>query len=176
MASESCQHKWSIVNVRNGYLVTEGCAHCGSRQSFFSPEDAPPVDNYAEGDHIWKYMGSAQAVKFDLKCDKCGEVVTLDSVVGMMLCTNCTQDCNAGALSKLVGKEKTWVYVALCADTSHVSGKCVNVEEVRALTEYFNSRIKTPGKKILFVPCSFIPNMDICQGEVIADTGLTDIY
>jgi hypothetical protein len=165
-----------MVNVRNGYLVTEGCAHCGGRLSFFSIEQTPPVDSYVDGDHIWKHLGSSQAVKFDLECTKCGKKVNLDSVVGLMLCTNCTTNCNAGALSTLLGREHTWVYVALCANTTHIEGKCVGLEETRALTEYFNSRIKTPGKKVFFVPCSFVPNMDLCQGEIIADVGLTEIY
>lgn len=176
MAVDNCQHEWSIINIRNGYMVTEGCIHTGARQSFFSLEDNPPIDSYVDGEHLWKYLGSSQAVKFDLECKKCGITVNLDSVVGMMLCTNCMSECNAGALSQLVGRDKTWVYVALCADTSHLSGKCVSLDATRALTEYFNSRIKTPGKQIMFVPCSFVIDMDICQGEVIADTGLTDIY
>ena len=176
MPEETCQHEWRIVNIRNGYIVTEGCAHCGSRLSFFSLGDNPPVDSYTEGDHIWKYLGSAQAVKFDLECTNCGRIVNLDSVVGLMLCTFCNPDCNAGQLSRLVGKDKTWVYVALCSDASHVKGKCVGLEETRTLTEYFNCKIKTPGKSVLFVPCSFIIDIDTCRGEVIADTGLTAIY
>ncbi len=176
MADEKCDHQWSMINVKNGYLVTEGCAHCGARISFFSLEDVPPKDSYTEGPHTWKYLGSSQAVRFDLKCGKCGEVVELKNVVGLMLCTNCDPECNAGSLANLVGKEKTWVYVALCADTTHKGGKCVSDEETRALTEYFNSRITTPGKKVLFVPCKFIRKIDTCRGEIIADTGLTSIY
>jgi hypothetical protein len=176
MAEENSQHEWFIVNVRNGYLVTEGCAQTGARASFFSLEDTPPVDSYVQGEYIWKYLGSAQAVKFDLECEKCGKRINLDSIMGLMLCTNCNPECNAGQLSKLVGKGKTWVYVALCSDTSHTGGKCVDPEETKALTEYFNSKIKTPGKRVLFVPCSFVINFDTCQGEVIADKGLTAIY
>ena len=93
-----------------------------------------------------------------------------------MLCVNCNPECNAGQLTQLIGRGKTWVYVALCSDSSHCAGKCVGHDETRALTQYFNTRLKTPDKNILFVPCNFVINFDTCQGEVIADTGLTAIY
>jgi hypothetical protein len=176
MAEDKCNCEWKMINVRSGYLVTEGCAQTGARRSFFSTEQNPPVDNYVEGEWTWKYMGSSQAIKFDLECTECGRVVNLDSTVGLMLCTNCSDNCNAGAMRELLGGDGAWIYVALCSDTSHTKGKCVDLEATRALTEYFNSRIKSPGKNIFFVPCSFIPNIDVCQGEVIADIGLTEIY
>ena len=176
MSEKNQTHEWSMINVRSGYIVTEGCAQCGARTSFFTREDLPPKDSFVEGKHIWKYRGSSQAVKFDLECRKTGLVVKLDSVVAMMLCTVCDPDCEAGRMARLTGPEKTWVYVSLCADTSHLGGKCSDEKEVKALEEYFNQGIKTPGKRIRFVPCKLISNFDGCLGEIIADTGLTEIY
>lgn len=176
MAGTDFQHDWEMINVRQGYLVTEGCIQTGARQSFFSQENTPPIDKYTEGEYTWKYLGSAQATKFDLKCKKTKEVVKLDSVVAIMLCTECDPLCSAGKLSTICGKDKTWVYVAMCSDSSHEGNKCARDEEVKALTEYFNGRIKTKSKQIMFVPCSFIRNLDTCAGEIIADVGLTDIY
>ncbi|MCD6217215.1 hypothetical protein J7L05_05075 [bacterium] len=175
MTETESQHEWRIINIRNGYLVTERCVETGARQSFFSLEDTPPIDNYTDGEFTWKYLGSAQAVKFDLECAKHKKIVKLDNVVGLMLCTECDPTCNAAQLANIVGENKTWVYVALSEDPSGMS-KAVTQEETRALTEYFNSRIKTPGKKILFVPDSFIKNFDTCKGEIIADMGMTEIY
>ena len=72
--------------------------------------------------------------------------------------------------------EGTWVYVALCADSTHTSGRCVSDAGVNALNEYFNANIKDPDKRIIVVPCTKCKSIDTCQGVVIADTGLTDIY
>ena len=85
-------------------------------------------------------------------------------------------------LSRLVariaadGGRGTWVYVALCADSTHASGKCVSDAGVKALTEYFNGNIKDPDKRIIVVPCIKCKSIDTCEGIVMADTGLTDIY
>ena len=51
-------HRWFMTNVRDGYLVVEGCPECGARSSFFSTEPVPPVDEYHDGRHFWIYLGS----------------------------------------------------------------------------------------------------------------------
>lgn len=171
----TCSHKWSMVNIRNGYLVVEGCHRCTARSSFFSTEPVPPVDDYQEGDHFWTYLGSSQAVKFDLACTECGEVVDLNDMMGLMLSTCRDPECEVGRIASQA-REGTWVYVALCADSTHTSGRCVSDAGVSALNEYFNANIKDPDKRIIVVPCTKCKSIDTCQGVVIADTGLTDIY
>lgn len=171
----TCKHKWSMVNIRNGYLVVEGCHECKARSSFFSTEPVPPVDDYQDGEHFWTYLGSSQAVKFDLACDNCGEVVNLDDMMGLMLSTCQDPECEVARIAAQEGKG-TWVYVALCADSTHASGKCVSDAGIKALTEYFNGNIKDHRKKFIVVPCIKCKSIDTCQGIVIADTGLTDIY
>jgi hypothetical protein len=173
MIRQSGEHEWGITNVRSGWLVTETCLHCGARTSFFSVEERPPLDHFIEGDHDWRTLGSAQAIRFDLACAKTGEVAKLNSVLGLSLCVGCNPECFVGALSKLLVPSGTWVYLALCADPSHASGKCVGPDEVKALTEYFNARITTPGKRVLFLPCSLRRNADQCRGDVVADLGMT---
>jgi len=171
----ACPHNWSMVNIQNGYLVVEGCRHCQARCSFFSTEPVPPVDDYHEGEHYWTYLGSFQAVKFDLGCDDCGEVVDLSDMMGLMLSTCEDPDCEVAGIAAREGKG-TWVYVALCADSTHRSGRCVSDAGIKALADYFNARIKTPGKKAVVVPCRMCKSIDTCEGIVIADTGLTDLY
>ena len=171
----TCSHKWSMVNIRNGYLVVEGCYKCKARASFFSTEPRPPVDDYQDGEHFWTYLGSFQAVKFDLSCDGCREVVDLNDMMGLMLSTCRNPECEVARITAQAGKG-TWVYVALCADSTHASGKCVSDAGVQALTEYFNGNIKDPEKEVIVVPCVKCKSIDTCQGIVIADTGLTDIY
>jgi hypothetical protein len=71
---------------------------------------------------------------------------------------------------------KTWVYVALCANTSHASKKCVSKTGIKALNEYFNSGLEDPAKKIIVVSCASRRSVDTCEGIVLADVGLTEIY
>ena len=171
----TCSHAWSMVNLRHGYLVVEGCYKCKARSSFFSSEPTLPVDDYEDGEHHWIYLGSSQAVKFDLACDHCGEVVNLDDMMGLMLSTCRDPECEVARTAAQAGKG-TWVYVALCADSTHASGKCVSDAGIETLTEYFNANIKDPGKRIVVVPCIKCKSIDTCAGIVIADVGLTDIY
>ena len=128
-----CNHEWSMINIRSGYLVVEGCYKCGARALFFSVEPVPPVDNYHDGEHYWKHLSSSQAVKFDLKCEKCGKVISLDDLMGLMLSTCRNPECEVARLSA-EGGSGTWVYVAVCADSTHPSGRCVSEEGIKALT------------------------------------------
>lgn len=171
----TCNHNWSMVNIRNGYLVVEGCRQCKARSSFFSTETVLPVDDYQDGEHFWTYLSSFQAVKFDLACDQCGQVVSLNDMMGLMLSTCQDPDCEVARIAARKGPG-TWVYVAFCADSTHASGKCVSDAGVGALTEYFNANIKAPGKNVVVVPCIKCRSIDTCDGIVIADTGLTEIY
>jgi hypothetical protein len=175
MAATACKHKWSMVNIRNGYLVVEGCHRCNARYSFFSEEPQAPVDDHIEGEHAWTYLGSSQAVKFDLACDHCGKRVELDDVMGLMLSTCTDPDCGVARIAAEAGPG-TWVYVALCADSTHASGRCVSARGIQALTEYFNAGIKSPDKRVIVVPCIECSSIDTCRGIVLADTGLTEIY
>jgi hypothetical protein len=165
-----------MSNIRNGYLVVEGCFHCRNRTSFFSQEPVPPQDDYREGDHFWSYLGSSQASKFDLRCSRCGREVSLKEVMALMLCMKCDPQCGVYKAGTGDEGEKIWVYVALCADTSHASKRCISKDGIRALNEYFNRQIQNPEKKILVVPCILRRSADTCEGIVLADVGLTEIY
>lgn len=171
----TCKHRWNMADIRNGYLVMEGCPTCGARASFFSSEAVVPVDEYQEGEHFWVHMGSSQAVKFNLACEHCGDKVNLNDVMGLMLSTCEDPQCEV-ALTAKKGGAGTWVYVAFCADSTHEHGKCISDEGIQALNEYFNQDMRIPGKKIVVVPCNNCCNVDRCKGIVIADVGLTEIY
>jgi hypothetical protein len=169
----ACVHAWSMTAVRSGYLVFEGCYHCGARLSYFSTEAVAPMDEYAEGDHFWEYLASYQAVNFNLACKHCGERVDLQDMTGLMLSLCEDPHCDVGSLALELGK-KASVYVALCANTSHESGTCVSDRGVAALTQYFNQR-RSGARKIVVVPCRMCDRIDCCRGVVLADAGLTDI-
>jgi len=170
-----CAHRWVMTNVRHGYLVVEGCFQCGARSSYFSAEAVAPVEEYQEGKHFWIHLGSSQAVKFDLTCRECGKTVSLDDMTALMLSTCTNPSCAVADLARQ-GGPSTWVYVALCGDSSHATGRCVSPEGIRALNEYFNQNLKPSSKSIVVVPCELCCGIDKCQGIIIADTGLTDFY
>ncbi len=175
MNESVCRHKWAMADIRDGYLVTEGCYHCLNRISFFSGEPVPPIESYHEGDHFWNYLGSAQATKFDLRCDACGQVVPLKELMALMLCVRCDPECGVSKAAELEQGERAWVYVALCADTSHASQTCVPEAGIRALNEYYQGGPREP-RRIKVVPCRLRRSVDSCQGIVLADVGLTELY
>jgi len=176
MTKVACGHHWEMTNIRGGYLVIEGCFHCRHRISFFSEEPVPPIDDYQDGDHFWNYLGSSQASKFDLKCRKCSKEVRLEEVMAIMLCMSCDSECGVQKKGASAENQKIWVYLALCANTSHTPGGCVGEEGIAALNAYFNQGIRDPQKKIVVVPCDLRRSVDTCQGVVLADVGLTELY
>jgi hypothetical protein len=171
----SCSHRWSMINIRSGHLVMEGCHHCGARGTYFSSEPVAPIEEYRDDDHYWQHLGSSQAVMFDLRCDTCGQTVDLSDMAGLMLSTCDEKDCEVGALALELGRD-TSIYVALCSDSTHPSGGCVSDEGIAALDEHFNQRLRPGRKKIRVVPCMMCSNVDCCRGIVIADSGLTDLW
>ena len=170
----ACAHHWSMVDIRSGYLVVEGCYHCGARSSFFSEEPAAPMDEYREGPHIWEYLSDDQAVTFGLRCDKCGLNADLRGMTGLMMSTCEDPDCEVGRLALELGRSAS-VYVAMCGDTSHTSGPCVSDEGVAALTDYFNQGRRPGSRRIIVVPCNLRSDADCCRGIVIADAGLIEL-
>ena len=176
MTKASCRHRWALANIRHGYLVIEGCFHCRRRISFFSAEPVPPIDDYMEGDHFWSHLGDFQASKFDLRCGKCSTEIPLTDVMALMLCMRCDPECGAYQAGEQGSVKKNWVYVALCADTSHAKGECLPEAGLQALNAYFNAGLHDPAKRIVIVPCGLRKSVDTCQGVVLADVGLTEIY
>jgi len=168
-------HKWFMTHIRPGYFVVEGCPRCRARASFFSTEPIAPVDEYREGEHSWSYMGSYQAVKLDLECGDCGKVVDLGDMNALMLSTCDEPDCQVGELVRRRG-EGSWVYVALCANSTHTKGKCVSPEGIEALNQYFSQDTAPGDRTVVVVPCKMCNSIERCMGIIIADVGLTEIY
>jgi hypothetical protein len=174
MAKEACKHSWKMSDVRYGFLVVEKCFHCNEERSYFTLEHVPPKEEYREGPHFWDYMGSAQSVKFNLRCSDCGETVELDELLGLMTCARCTPDCEANVISHICEPQRVWVYVALCHRPED-SRKILTADKLGVLSKYFNDRIRTPGKKILVVPGWYVKDIDICRGDVLKDVGMFEL-
>ena len=171
----TCDHRWSLTDIRSGHLVAEGCHHCGARGTYFSAELAAPIEEYWDGPHHWQYLTSSQAVTFNLRCDICGEAVDLGDVAGLMMSLCEDPDCKIGRMALEAGRD-TSIYVALCSDSTHeTNSDCVSETGIAALNEYFNQRLRSGRKRILVVPCKLCSNVDCCQGIVIADTGLVEL-
>ena len=132
-----------MIDVRGGFLVVEGCYHCGARSSFFSTEPVAPIDEYREGAHVWEYLSGDQAVSFGLRCEACGQTADLSAMTGLMMSLCDDPDCEVGRLALRLGGQAS-IYVALCGDSTHESGRCVSDEGVAALAEYFNQG-RRPG-------------------------------
>ncbi|MFH1676681.1 MAG: hypothetical protein ABIC40_06615, partial [bacterium] len=86
------------------------------------------------------------------------------------------EDCEAARKKMKDSDKNVWIYLALCSDSSHRSGECIGDEEINALNEYFNGNIKTPGKRVIFLPCSERKSIEFCEGEIIADVGMKEIH
>ncbi len=171
MAKQACRHSWSMADVRYGFMVTERCFHCKDERSYFAEEHVPPKEEYREGEHFWDYLGSSQSVRFNLKCDKCGEKVRLDELLGLMTCSGCTADCDFNMIARICEEQKTWVYGALLYKRE-AARKPETAEKLAVLGRYFSDRIKTPGKKILVLPGWLVKDFDVCRCTVLEDVGM----
>jgi hypothetical protein len=173
MVRDRCEHTWKMTNVRDGFIVTEKCYHCKLDRVFFSYEDVPPKDEYKEGDHYWNYAGSAQSMKFDMECTQCGKVVSFEDLMGLMHCVGCDATCPFNIVSQICEGQNIWVYGAL----AYHLGKHIDlpVESLDVLTDYFTSRLRTPGKKILVLPGSLRTSPDTCRGEMLKDVGMLSL-
>jgi hypothetical protein len=173
MIRGKCSHEWRMTNLRDGFIVTEKCYHCKTARVYFSYEHVPPKDEYKEGDHYWNYAGSAQSVKFDMECTRCGDVVSFEELMGLMQCAGCDATCHLNILSRICEGQNVWLYAAL----SYESGEEVDldVDKLEILTSHFSSRLRTPGKKILVVPGSLRKGPDVCRGEMLKDVGMLSL-
>ena len=163
-----------MTNTRFGFIVVEKCYHCKQERSYFAAEHIPPKEEYREGEHFWDYLGSAQSFQFSLKCRKCGVEIPFDDVLGLMMCSGCTPDCDAHIISSICEGQRAWVYVALCYQPD-IGSKGAMGEKLAILSTYFNDRIRTPGKKIIVVPGWLVRDIDVCKGTVLKDVGMFEV-
>lgn len=173
MTGDRCQHIWRMTDVKDGFIVTERCYHCNLLRTYFSFEETPPKEEYKEGDHYWDYAGSAQSIKFNMRCSCCGKAVSFESLMGLMLCSGCDAGCYINIISRICEGQNIWVYAGL----SYSSGDQADlpVEKLEVLTNYFTSRLRTPGKKILVLPGSLRRNPETCRGEILKDVGMLSL-
>jgi hypothetical protein len=174
MADKNCEHTWEMVNIKPGFIISEKCHHCGRISTYFSYDKSPPLEEYREGTHFWNVMESAQSNRYDLKCTKCGELVMLDELLGLMMCTSCDSLCDAGKLMKELEPERTWVYVAFGYLPAHEK-KQLSPVQIQHLEEYFNQLRKSSKSRIKIVSSSKVRDISMCFGQIIRDIDMLSL-
>ena len=174
MQTQECQHQWTMINVQNGFIITENCFRCHKTSTYFSYEDKPPLEEYREGEHFWNVMQSAQTIRYDLACIKCDAVVPFGELLGLMMCTGCDENCKVDQLRRTLEKDRTWVYVAFgflpVEEVLQLSDYKISV-----LEEYFNQRRKSSTSKIRIVSSELISDIKNCYADIIKDVGMLDL-
>jgi len=165
--------QWEMINVKRGYIVYENSFPSGLIRCYFSFEDVAPLEEYRDKEEFWKYVGSAQSIKFDLKCKETGEVVELKELMGIMYPDAEDDSHPLFMIQRLAEHSQVFVYIALGFRDPKLKGEQFTIEQLTALNEYFNNRIKTPNKKILILPESICGDPSKCKGEILTDIGLT---
>ena len=167
------KNEWEMIDEKIGYVVYENSFPSGLIRCYFSFEDVPPLEEYKEGKEYWKYIGSAQSLKFNLKNKTTGEVVQLNELMGIMYPTIDDPDNNVYQIQQIAENNKIFIYIALTYRDPSVKGRKLTDEQLTALNEYFNNRLRSPGKKILILPENICGDPSKCKGEILTDIGLT---
>lgn len=164
-------HRYTMVNVRPGYVIVEHEVFSRQMRAYFSAEAHPPVEEYREGKQIWKFSGMAQSLQFDL-CDcTTGQVTKFDDLLGLIPYSACSPASDVYRLGDLAQSEKIWTYIAITnrADSRDPAW----LEKLRMLNRYFDERIQSPNKKIFIAPDFFALYKEFSHGQILADPGLT---
>ena len=172
MSENTCEHVWKIIDAKDGFIIAEKCFHCNDIREYFARELAPPKEEYREGPHYYNFMAGAQTIQFDLFCEKCGTVVSLRNLMAIMQCEHCIDSCPLNLISQSAEEQKIWAYGALCYATPDGKEGTLNIEQLRALNEFFNARIRSVGKKILILPGFFRADPANCKAIILTDEGM----
>ncbi len=169
MTEAECLHMWEMVNVANGLVVFKQCFHCGKISTCFTFHSNPPFASSHEGEHFWNCVESKPSFHFDLKCAKCGTLVALDELVGLMFCTRCNQACEVDLLRRKLESEHIRLCVVLgrrpIDDRSQLSA-----EKISILQDYFDQQCESLGCKIKLVSHELVKNIGNCYAEVVEDS------
>ncbi|MGE5360160.1 MAG: hypothetical protein ACM3NQ_14180 [Bacteroidales bacterium] len=166
-------HRYTMVNVRPGYVIVEHEVFSKAMRSYFSAEARPPVEEYREGAQIWKYSGMAQSFQFDLRDCVDGQVTRFDDLLGLVPYTACPETSDIHRIGDLAQAEKVWIYVALSHRPD--GGQAEWLDKLKLLNRYFGERLTTPNKKVLILPDYFGLYREFSHGQIMADFGLTSM-
>ena len=168
MQKEKCSHFWEMINVANGLVVMKKCFHCTRVSTCFVFHNKPPLEPCHEGKHFWNFMESDPSFHFDLKCNKCGTLVKLDELVGLMLCTGCDETCEVDIIRRKLEPEHVCVYIALgCRPVDE--RKQLPREKISVLQDFFDQQCRSSKSKIKLVSHEMIKSIETCYAEMSKD-------
>lgn len=168
MQSKMCEHSWEMVNVANGLIVMKKCFHCARVSTCFTFHHEAPLESSHEGKHFWNFAESDDSFHFDLKCTDCGELVTFDELVGLMVCIGCDRTCRVYSMWYVFQSENTRVCIALGRRPVE-ERKQLPPEKFAVLEEFINQQSRSSKYPIKVVPQEMVKNLAKCYAEAIAD-------
>jgi hypothetical protein len=157
-----------MVNLSPGLIVMKKCFHCRKVSTCFVFHNTPPLEPSHEGEHFWNFMEGDASFHFDLRCKKCGTLIKLKELVGLMRCTGCDERCEAGMLMRKLEPENTKVYIAVGARPIEERPQ-LDREKFDALEEYFEKQSESLESKIKIVPHKMVRDFSSCYAEVVRD-------
>jgi hypothetical protein len=173
MTSESRATQYEMVNVRTGHVIIEHDVLSRAARSYFSPEPTPPVEEYWEGQRIWKFWGAAQSIQFDVRDNESGEVIPFRELLGLMYYGCCREDTDLYRIGELAQENRISIYVAITYETAEGDPTRLSPEKTAVLNRLFNDRLRDRSKKILILPDMFDLYREMSYARVMIDFGLT---
>jgi len=173
MTSESRATQYEMVNVRSGHVIIEHDVLSRAARSYFSPEPTPPVEEYWEGQRIWKFWGAAQSIQFDVRDNESGEVIPFRELLGLMYYGCCREDTDLYRIGELAQENRISIYVAITYETAEGEPTRLPQDKAAVLNRLFNDRVRDKAKKILILPDLFNLYREMTYGQIMIDFGLT---
>ncbi len=167
--------RYQMVDVTPGHVVMEHDLMSRAMRSYFSAEQVAPVEEYREGDHIWHFAGTAQAIQFDVRDNRSGEIIPFRELLGLTYYGCAKPETALRRLGDVAHENGISVYVAVAYENPDGSVRALASEKIRVLNALFNDRLRTPGKKILILPDVFDLYRTMSYGEIMIDFGLTSM-
>ncbi|MHC4531958.1 MAG: hypothetical protein ACYS18_03010 [Planctomycetota bacterium] len=167
MAEEKCSHLWDMTNISSGLIVMKRCFQCGKVSTCFTSQ-TPPLEPSHEDKHFWNFMGGDPALHFDLTCSKCGVLVKMSELVGLMLCTGCDEACQVCSLKAELEPEGTRVCI-VCGCRPIDERKQLPEEKFAALEQFFDQHVKSLKSNIKLVPQQMVRSVEKCYADVVSD-------
>ena len=157
-----------MTNVASGLIVMKRCFHFDKVSSYFSPDSRPPLEPCREGGHFWNFMEAEPTFHFDLRCGKCGTVVKLDELVGIMVCTRCDETCEVNILAQKLQAEDARVRIALGSRPVE-ERKQLGEEKLAVLKQYFSQQSEFTKSKVEIVSHTMVKDISKCYAEVVCE-------
>jgi hypothetical protein len=173
MSSESRAPQYEMVNVRAGHVIIEHDVRSRAVRSYFSAEPTPPVEEYLEGQRLWRHSGAAQSFQFDVRDTASGEVIPFRELLGLMYYVCCREDSDLRRIGELAEAHRISIYVAITYETAEGEPTRLSREKAAVLNRLFNDRLIDKSKKILILPDLFGLYRDMSYGQIMIDFGLT---